>query len=50
MTGLGGRPGVGAQLVDRRQGVGGEDAERRFFFAVERLAVIAMSSEGSKVA
>ncbi len=34
-AGLGGRPSVGAQLVDRRDGVGGEHAKRHFFFIVE---------------
>jgi hypothetical protein len=36
-AGFGGRPGVGAQLVDRRLGVGGKHAKRRFFCVVERF-------------
>ena len=36
--GLGGCPGVGPQLRNRRRSVGGEGRDRRFFLRVERLS------------
>jgi hypothetical protein len=47
-AGLGGRAGVGAQLVDRRHGVGGEDRQRVFFFWIERFGRDRHAVGGSK--